>query len=78
MQHRGHHRRSTRRRSELTMDTHQATASFTGLLATATGLTVSMLPELEAWLRIASLLIGCAVGLASLYAILKNKKHPHE
>ena len=61
------------------MDTHQATASFTGLLATAGGITVSMLPELEAWLRIASLLIGCAVGLASLYAIiLRNKKHPHE
>jgi hypothetical protein len=60
------------------MDAHQATASFTGLLATASGITLSMLPELEAWLRIASLLIGCAVGLASLYAILKNKKHPHE
>jgi hypothetical protein len=60
------------------MDTHQATASFTGLLATATGLTVSMLPELEAWLRVASLVIGCLVGLASLYAILKNRKHPHE
>jgi hypothetical protein len=59
------------------MDAHQATASFTGLVATATGLTVSMLPEIEAWLRIASLLIGCAVGLASLYAILK-RKHPHE
>jgi len=41
-------------------------------------LTVSMLPELEAWLRIASLVIGCLVGLASLYAILKNRKHPHE
>jgi hypothetical protein len=60
------------------MDAQQASASITGLLATATGLTVSMLPELEAWLRIASLLIGCAVGLASLYAILKNRKHPHE
>jgi hypothetical protein len=59
------------------MDTHQATASFTGLLATASGITLSMLPELEAWLRVASLVIGCAVGLASLYAILKNKK-PHE
>jgi hypothetical protein len=58
------------------MDTHQATASLTGLLATATGLTVSMLPELEAWLRVASLVIGCLVGLASLYAILKNRKHP--
>jgi hypothetical protein len=60
------------------MDAHQASASITGLLATATGFTVSMLPELEAWLRIASLLIGCAVGLASLYAILKNRKTPHE
>jgi hypothetical protein len=60
------------------MDTHQATASFTGLLATASGITLSMLPEIEAWLRIASLVIGCAVGLASLYAILRNRKHPHE
>jgi hypothetical protein len=60
------------------MDTHQALASFTGLVATATGLTVSMLPELEAWLRVASLVIGCLVGLASLYAILRNRKHPHE
>jgi hypothetical protein len=60
------------------MDTHQATASFTGLLATASGITLSMLPELEAWLRVASLVIGCLVGLASLYAILRNKKHPHE
>jgi len=60
------------------MDHHQAAASFTGLLATATGLTVSMLPELEAWLRIASLLIGCAVGLASLYAILRNKNTPND
>jgi hypothetical protein len=59
------------------MDTHQAAASFTGLVATATGLGVSLLPEIEAWLRIVSLLIGCAVGLASLYAILK-RKHPHE
>jgi hypothetical protein len=60
------------------MDTHQATASFTGLLATASGITLSMLPELEAWLRVASLVIGCLVGLASLYAILRNKRHPHE
>lgn len=60
------------------MDHHQAAASFTGLVATATGLTVSLLPEIEAWLRIVSLLIGCLVGLASLYAILRNRKHPHE
>jgi hypothetical protein len=58
------------------MDSHQATASFTGLVATATGLTVSMLPEIEAWLRVVSLIIGCAVGLASLYAILRRKNPP--
>jgi hypothetical protein len=57
------------------MDHHQATASLTGLVATATGLTVSMLPEIEAWLRVVSLIIGCAVGLASLYAIMR-RKHP--
>jgi hypothetical protein len=63
------------------MDHHQAAASFTGLVATATGLTVSLLPEIEAWLRIASLLIGCAVGLASFAVIVRNwtKNHPpHE
>ena len=78
MQHRCNDWSATGSRPQLTMDTHQATASFTGLLATATGLTVSMLPELEAWLRVASLVIGCLVGLASLYAILRNKKPPHE
>ena len=56
------------------MDTHHATATFTGLLATTSGLTVSMLPEVEAWLRVTSLVIGCAVGLASLYAILRSRK----
>jgi hypothetical protein len=37
-----------------------------------------MLPELEAWLRVASLVIGCLVGLASLYAILRKKSPPHD
>jgi hypothetical protein len=73
---RGHHRSAARRRPQLTMDTHQAAASFTGLVATATGLTVSLLPEIEAWLRIASLLVGIAVGVASLYAILNKKRPP--
>lgn len=59
------------------MDTHHTTATFTGLLATASGLSISMLPEIEAWLRVASLVIGCAVGLASLYAILRTRKPPN-
>ena len=59
------------------METHQATASFAGLLATTTGLTVSLLPEIEAWLRLASLLIGCAVGLASIAVIIRNWSTNH-
>ena len=61
------------------MDAHQASASITGLLATAMGLTVSLLPEIEAWLRIASLLIGCAVGVASFAVIVRNwSKSQHD
>lgn len=60
------------------MDHHQATASFTGLLATASGITVSLLPEIEAWLRIASLVIGCAVGVASFIVIVRKWDVPHE
>ena len=60
------------------MDHHQATASFTGLLATASGITVSLLPEIEAWLRIASLVIGCAVGVASFIVIVRRWHLPPE
>lgn len=60
------------------MDHHQATASFTGLLATASGITVSLLPEIEAWLRIASLVIGCAVGVASFVVIVRKWDVPPE
>ena len=60
------------------MDHHQATASFTGLLATASGITVSLLPEIEAWLRVSSLLIGCAVGIASFVVIVRKWDVPLE
>ena len=60
------------------MDHHQAAASFTGLLATASGITVSLLPEIEAWLRIASLVIGCAVGVASFVVIVRKWDVPPE
>jgi len=54
------------------MEHHQAT--FIGLFATAGSITVSLLPEVEAWLRILSLVIGCAVGLFSLIAIIRKSK----
>jgi hypothetical protein len=60
------------------MDHHQATASFTGLLATASGVTVSLLPEIEAWLRVSSLVIGCAVGIASFIVIVRKWDVPKE
>ena len=60
------------------MDTHQATASFTGLVATASGITLSMLPEIEAWLRILSLVIGCAVGVVSFLVIVRKWDVPPE
>ena len=60
------------------MDHHQATASFTGLLATASGITVSLLPEIEAWLRILSLVIGCAVGVVSFLVIVRKWDVPPE
>ena len=54
------------------MDHHHYTATVTGLLATASGLGVSMLPEIEAWLRILSLVIGCAVGVVSFLVIVRK------
>lgn len=60
------------------MDHHHYTATFTGLLATTSGLTVSMLPEVEAWLRIASLVIGCAVGIVSFLVIVRKWDAPPE
>ena len=54
------------------MDHQHFNATLTGLIATASGVTVSLLPEIEAWLRVSSLLIGCAVGIASFVIILRK------
>jgi hypothetical protein len=54
------------------MDTPSFNACAAGLLATATSVGISMLPEVEAWLRIASLLVGIAVGIGSLAVIVKS------
>jgi fructose-specific phosphotransferase system IIC component len=54
------------------MEHHQAT--IIGLLATGGSVTVSFLPEVEAWLRILSLIVGCAVGAISFYKIIKQNK----
>jgi hypothetical protein len=43
-----------------------------GVLATATSVGISLLPEVEQWLRIISLLVGISVGIGSLAVIVKN------
>jgi hypothetical protein len=60
------------------MDHQHFNATLTGLLATASGVTVSLLPEIEAWLRVSSLVIGCAVGIASFIVILRKWDVPKE
>lgn len=54
------------------MDTHSLNAGMAGVLATATSIGISLLPEIEAWLRIISLLVGITVGIGSLAVIIKN------
>lgn len=43
-----------------------------GAIATTGGFAIS-LSDVEIWLRIISLLVGIAVGLASLWSILRKK-----
>lgn len=47
-----------------------------GTLATSGGVAVSTLGWIEVWLRIISLLVGIAVGIATLISIIrKNRKN---
>ena len=45
-----------------------------GVSATSGSLYVSLLPKLEAWLRIISLLIGIAIGIATFVSIVRSKQ----
>lgn len=44
-----------------------------GILFPAGGITVSILPTVEAWLRVTSLAVGITVGIVSLIKLLKKK-----
>lgn len=44
-----------------------------GMSATTGGMYVSLLSQVEAWLRIISLLVGITVGVATLISIIRNK-----
>lgn len=54
------------------MDTHSFNAGMAGMFATATSVGISLLPEVEAWLRIASLIVGIMVGIGSLVVLARN------
>ena len=58
------------------MDTHSLNAGIMGVVATATSVGISFLPEVEQWLRIISLLVGILVGIGSLVVIIKNWNKP--
>jgi|TARA_R100000084_G_scaffold106967_2_gene66014 ABC-type nickel/cobalt efflux system permease component RcnA len=46
--------------------------SLVGMAAPMLGLITSMQEQFEYWLRVGSLIVGIAVGLVSLYRVLKK------
>jgi hypothetical protein len=44
-----------------------------GMFSTIGGVVTSLLPEIEAWLRVTSLLVGITVGIATIISIRKKK-----
>jgi len=42
-------------------------AAVIGLLATSSGTIISLLPKVEAWVRLASVSVGLLIGLITLY-----------
>tara|TARA_B100000963_G_scaffold357431_1_gene379622 strand:- start:2034 stop:2198 length:165 start_codon:yes stop_codon:yes gene_type:complete len=46
--------------------------SLIGMAAPVIGLVTSMQEQFEYWLRVGSLVVGIAVGIASLYRLIKK------
>jgi hypothetical protein len=57
-----------------TMNEHGTTlgTAGAGILATLGSLGVSMLSDVEQWLRVGSLAVGMAVGIATLWKITRK------
>jgi len=53
---------------------HNLKNGITGMIASGTGLGLSMVQHVEQWMRISSLLIGIIVGLVTLYNITLGKR----
>lgn len=45
-----------------------------GIGATTGSFYISILPKVEAWLRVSSLFIGCAVGIATFVSIVRKQR----
>lgn len=57
------------------MDTNQIiTRGILGVIASGGSAAISFLSQIEAWLRVGSLVIGIAVGIATLISILRKNK----
>jgi len=59
------------------MNGDQLKTIATGLVGSATSIgaaVYSMLPHLEAWMRLASVAVGLAVGIVTLIKILRDLK----
>jgi|688.fasta_scaffold06952_5 hypothetical protein len=57
------------------MNGDQLKSAATGLVGSATSIgaaVYSMLPHLEAWMRLASVAVGLAVGIVTLIKILRD------
>ena len=57
------------------MDTHPFKTLATGLIGSATSLgaaAYSLLPHLEAWVRLGSVTVGLLVGLVTLLKLFKD------
>lgn len=60
------------------MDDHQFRTLATGVLGTTTSIGAaiySLLPQLEMWARIGSVIIGLAVGLITLVKLIRDWNH---
>jgi len=60
------------------MDDHQLKTLATGVLGTTTSIGAafySLLPQLEMWARISSVIIGLAVGLITLVKLIRDWNH---
>jgi hypothetical protein len=59
------------------MTTDNLKTAATGMLGSATSIgaaVYSLLPHLEAWMRLASVVVGLAVGIVTLIKILRDLK----